>query len=143
MFSGLQLRKGGEGLGRMGALLFGAVCIGLAGSLLVACNGSREVDENSVQQMMPQFTESENSTEDGKKELELIALAENQEEAEKIAELYGIELSSFSEGVAVFTTDKALEELKELEDINGYPTLTVNTNSHQLKEFTIEADTGK
>lgn len=143
MISGLQLRKGGEGLGRMGALLFGAVCIGLTGSLLVACNGSREVDENSVQQMMPQFTESENSTEDGKKELELIALAENQEEAEKIAELYGIELSSFSEGVAVFTTDKALEELKELEDINGYPTLTVNTNSHQLKEFTIEADTGK
>lgn len=52
-------------------------------------------------------------------------------------------LSSFSEGVAVFTTDKALEELKELEDINGYPTLTVNTNSHQLKEFTIETDIGK
>lgn len=70
-------------------------------------------------------------------------MAENQEEAERIAELYGIELSSFSEGVAVFTTDKALEELKELEDINGYPTLTVNTNSHQLKEFTIETDIGK
>lgn len=33
-------------MGRMGALLFGVVCIGLAGSLLVACNRKREVDEN-------------------------------------------------------------------------------------------------
>ncbi|MDE6908882.1 MAG: hypothetical protein K2P44_00175 [Lachnospiraceae bacterium] len=129
-------------MGRMGALLFGVVCIGLAGSLLVACNRKREVDENSVQQM-PQFIESESATEDGTKELELIALAESQEEAEKIAELYGITLSSFANGVAVFTTDKDLQELKELGDINGYPTLSVNNNSYQLKEFTVETDTGK
>lgn len=127
-------------MGRMSALLFGVVCIGLFGSLLVSCNSKREVDMDSVQQMMPHFieTETENSTEEEQKELELIALAEDQEEAEQIAELYGIELSSFSDGVAVFTTDKDLQELKELEDINGYPTLTVNSNSHQLKEFTNE-----
>lgn len=127
-------------MGRISALLFGVVCIGLFGSLLVSCNSKREVDMDSVQQMMPHFIESEteNSTEEEQKELELIALAEDQEEAEQIAELYGIELSSFSDGVAVFTTDKDLQELKELEDINGYPTLTVNSNSHQLKEFTNE-----
>lgn len=34
-------------------------------------------------QQMPQFIESESATEDGTKELELIALAESQEEAEK------------------------------------------------------------
>lgn len=132
---------------RMGALLFGVVCIGLFGSLLVSCNGKRKVDMDSVQQMMPQFIETENETErsseEKPKELELIALAEDQEEAEKIAALYGIELSSFSDGVAVFTTDKDLNELKELEDINGYPTLTVNSNSHQLKEYTPEMNTSK
>ncbi len=136
-------------MGRMGTLLFGVVCIGLFGSLLVSCNGKRKVDMDSVQQMMPQFieAESENETErssgEKPKELELIALAEDQEEAEKIASLYGIALSSFSDGVAVFTTDKDLNELKELEDINGYPTLTVNSNSHQLKEFTPEMNTSK
>lgn len=132
-------------MGRMSALLFGVVCIGLFGSLLVSCNSKREVDMDSVQQMMPHFieTETENSTEEEQKELELIALAEDQEEAEQIAELYGIELSSFSDGVAVFTTDKDLQELKELEDINGYPTLTVNSNSHQLKEFTNEMNISK
>lgn len=86
-------------MGRMGALLFGVVCIGLFGSLLVSCNGKRKVDMDSVQQMMPQFIETENETErsseEKPKELELIALAEDQEEAEKIAALYGIELSSF------------------------------------------------
>ncbi len=106
---------------------------------------------SSVQQMMPQLIETEtesenaanNSAEEKQKEIELIALAEDQEEAEEIAKLYGIELSSFSDGVAVFTTDKDLQELKELEDLNGYPTLTVNSNSHQLKEFTNEMNTSK
>jgi len=135
----------------MSTLLFGVVCIGLFGSLLVSCNSKREVDMNSVQQMMPQLIETEtesenaanNSAEEKQKEIELIALAEDQEEAEEIAKLYGIELSSFSDGVAVFTTDKDLQELKELEDLNGYPTLTVNSNSHQLKEFTNEMNTSK
>ena len=135
----------------MSTLLFGVVCIGLFGSLLVSCNSKREVDMSSVQQMMPQLIETEtesenaanNSAEEKKKEIELIALAEDQEEAEEIAKLYGIELSSFSDGVAVFTTDKDLQELKELEDLNGYPTLTVNSNSHQLKEFTNEMNTSK
>ena len=135
----------------MSTLLFGVVCIGLFGSLLVSCNSKREVDMSSVQQMMPQLIETEtesenaanNSAEEKQKEIELIALAEDQEEAEEIAKLYGIELSSFSDGVAVFTTDKDLQELKELEDLNGYPTLTVISNSHQLKEFTNEMNTSK
>ena len=138
-------------MGRMSTLLFGVVCIGLFGSLLVSCNSKREVDMSSVQQMMPQLIETEtesenaanNSAEEKQKEIELIALAEDQEEAEEIAKLYGIELSSFSDGVAVFTTDKDLQELKELEDLNGYPTQTVTSNSHQLKEFTNEMNTSK
>lgn len=131
--------EGGERLRRMGGLIFGVLCIGLLGGLLASCNTKREVDENFIQQI-PQFNETENSSEDENIEIELIALAKDQEEAEKIAELYGIELDSFSEGVAVYTTDKDPQDLKELGDINGYPTLTVNNTFYQLKEFTDEDD---
>lgn len=127
---------------RMSGLIFGVICIGVFGSLLVACNGRWEVDENSIQQI-PQYIETESFSENEEKEVELIALAEDQENAEKIAELYEIELSSFSDGVAVYTTNKDPQELMELGDINGYPTLTVNNSYYQLKEFTSEVDINK
>lgn len=127
---------------RISGLILGAICIGLFGSLLVACNGRQKVDENSIQQI-PQYIETESPSEDDKKEIELIALAENQQEAEKIAELYGIELSSFSDGVAVYITDKDPQELTELGEINGYPALSVNNSYYQLKEFTSEIDINK
>lgn len=57
---------------------------------------------------------------------ELVALAETREEAEKIAELYGIELNTYSYGVATYTTDKNLKELMKLGEENDYPTLTPN-----------------
>jgi len=112
------------------------------GSLLMGCNGRRKLDESSVQKV-PQFIEMENSTEDGTKVTELIALAEDRAEAEKIAELYKIELSSFSDGVAVYTTEKDPQELMELGDNNGYPTLTVNSNHYQLETFREAADTNQ
>lgn len=127
---------------RIGGFLFGVLCIGMFGSLLMGCNGRRKLDESSVQKV-PQFIEMENSTEDGTKVTELIALAENRAEAEKIAELYKIELSSFSDGVAVYTTEKDPQELMELGDNNGYPTLTVNSNHYQLETFSEAADTNQ
>lgn len=57
---------------------------------------------------------------------ELVALADTQEEAEEIAELYGIELNSYSYGVATYTTDKSPQELIELGTEKGYPALTPN-----------------
>ena len=57
---------------------------------------------------------------------ELVALAETREEAEQIAELYGIELSTYSYGVATYITDKNLKELMKLGEENDYPTLTPN-----------------
>lgn len=65
--------------------------------------------------------ESEGST-----TTELTALADTREEAEEIAELYGIELSSYSYGVATYTTNKNLQELMELGTENNYPALTPN-----------------
>lgn len=63
---------------------------------------------------------------------ELIALADTREEAEEIAELYGIELSSYSYGVATYTTDKSTVELMELGEKNGYPALSPNNNETKL-----------
>jgi len=119
---------------RVGGFLFGVLCIGVFGSSLVACNDRRKMDESSIQKI-PQLIETENSSEVEKKETELIALAEDQTEAEKIAKLYGIELISFSDGIAVYTTDKDPQELMELGDNNGYPTLTVNSNHYQLERL--------
>lgn len=127
---------------RIGGFLFGVLCIGVFGSLLVACNGRRKLDESSVQKV-PQFMEMENSTEDGTKVTELIALAEDRAEAEKIAELYGIELSSFSDGVAVYTTEEDPQKLMELGDNNGYPALTVNSNHYQLEILSEVVDTNQ
>lgn len=61
---------------------------------------------------------------------EMTALADTREEAEKIAELYGIELSTYSYGVAVYVTDKTPEELMELGRDNHYPSLTPNSESY-------------
>lgn len=60
---------------------------------------------------------------------ELTALADTREEAEKIAELYGIKLSAYSYGVATYTTDKGLREIMDLGIENDYPTLTPNYES--------------
>ncbi len=124
---------------RIGGFLFGVLCIGMFGSLLVACNDRRKMDESSIPKIS-QFIETENASETEKKQTELIALAEDQTEAEKTAKLYGIELISFSDGVAVYTTDKDLQELMELGDNNGYPTLTVNSNHYQLERLSEVAD---
>ena len=123
--------EGGESVHRIGGVLFGVLCIGMFGSLLVACNGRQKLDESSLQQV-PQFIETEDSTEERMNVTELIALAEDE-----------IELSSFSDGIAVYTTDKDPQELMELGDNNGYPALTVNSNHYQLKKISEVTDTNQ
>lgn len=65
----------------------------------------------------------------------LTALADDLEEAEKIADLYGIELDSYSYGVAVYVTDKDVQELINLGEENDYPTLAPN---HKDKLYTVQ-----
>lgn len=76
---------------------------------------------------------SEDSESDGK--TKLTALAEDLEEAEKIADLYEIELDSYSYGVAVYVTDKDVQELIDMGEENDYPTLTPN---HKDKLHTVQ-----
>lgn len=56
----------------------------------------------------------------------LMALVETQEQAQEIAELYGIEMISCEEGVAVYATDKDPYEVIDEGDKKGYPPLSVN-----------------
>lgn len=56
----------------------------------------------------------------------LIALADSEEEAQRIAELYQIELESFDSGVAFYTTDKDVAELIKMGTENDYPPLSIN-----------------
>lgn len=67
-------------------------------------------------------TEDENSP-------QLTALADSLEEAQEIADLYGIELDSYSYGVAAYSTDKDISELLLLGEKNNYPTLAPNQKS--------------
>ncbi len=60
----------------------------------------------------------------------LMALAENEEEAQKISELYQIELVSFSYGVAVYQTDKNPHDVIKYGKEKGYPQLSINGKSY-------------
>lgn len=58
---------------------------------------------------------------------QLTALTDSLEEAQEIADLYGIELDSYSYGVAVYHTDKDISEVIQLGLDNDYPTLAPDT----------------
>lgn len=60
----------------------------------------------------------------------LTALADTLEDAQEIADLYGIELESYSYGVATYRTDKDISELMDLGLENDYPTLAPNTKNY-------------
>lgn len=58
---------------------------------------------------------------------QLTALADSLEEAQEIADLYGIELEKYSYGVATYYTDKDISELINMGMEKGYPTLAPNS----------------
>ncbi|MDE6404612.1 MAG: hypothetical protein K2M20_03035 [Lachnospiraceae bacterium] len=60
----------------------------------------------------------------------LTALADTLEDAQEIADLYGIELESYSYGVATYRTDKDISELMNLGLENDYPTLAPDTKNY-------------
>ena len=103
-------------LKRAGKRIRNLLGMGLAGCLLTACGSSASAPEPVI----PTDTAEDTAV------IELTALVSSREEAEKTATLYGIELQSFSDGVAVYSTDKDLGELNRLGEANGFPLLTPN-----------------
>lgn len=59
-------------------------------------------------------------------DMELMCLADTQEEAEEIAQAYGIELVSFDLGVAVFKSDIPYSELITYGEENDLKRLSIN-----------------
>lgn len=113
-------------------LVLGLILLAAVG--LWGCGGKKELTKVAVDDNIPKLQKLvdkndfsvESSENDGSTTTELTALADNQEEAEEIAELYGIELSSYSYRVATYTTDKNPQELIELGIENEYPALIQN-----------------
>lgn len=110
-----------------GLLLLSVLC-------LSGCGKNRELarlsadDVHSDSQFTPEWEEESSSpaNPDAKSPAQLTALADSQEAAQEIADLYGIELKSYSHGVATYTTDKNLREILDLGLENDYPELTPN-----------------
>ncbi|WP_026517875.1 hypothetical protein [Butyrivibrio sp. MC2021] len=88
-------------------------------SLLFGCGGPVKKIEPAPAAVIPAAGEYVEGA-------ELLCLAQTEEEAKKIAELYGIELVEFSYGVATFhTTENPGDVIKRgLE--KGYPELSIN-----------------
>lgn len=122
------------------AVIIGLILISAAG--LSGCGRERQLVEmterqsgNTEQEQMT-FTlperkvlssvSGDSDEEESEETTRLTALADDLEEAEKIADLYGIELDSYSYGVAVYVTDKDVQELLSLGEENDYPTLAPN-----------------
>ena len=59
-------------------------------------------------------------------ENELVGVFETEQQAQEAAELYGIELESYSYQVAVFIYEGDIMELIELGQKNGWPPLSLN-----------------
>lgn len=77
---------------------------------------------------------SDTSTGETDEATELIAVVDSQEEAEEIAELYGISLSSYAFHVAIYTTDRDASEVIAEGEEKGYPTLSRNEENYRLVE---------
>lgn len=80
--------------------------------LLTGCTGERQ----RVQPIKGSYSAQE----------PLLALVKSREEAEKLAEVYGIELVSCADGVASFFTEQEPAELIRLGKERGLPELNIN-----------------
>lgn len=68
---------------------------------------------------------------------QLTALVDTLEEAQEIADLYGIELDSYSYGVAAYRTDKDIGDLLLFGQEHDYPTLAPN-QTNEIQSNTVQ-----
>lgn len=68
----------------------------------------------------------------------LVALVDTQEEAEEIAEQYGITLTSYENGVAVYHTEEDPYNVIARGQENGYHELSVNLTRRLVNEVEMQ-----
>ena len=129
--SGKRTWQGGEVLKKViaGVVILAAVAAGVVGYHSYT---NRELKELEYREDGPVELQDLDRTVDG--EIELVAMVESQSEADEISDLYGIELKSYSYGVAVYTTDKDPAEVIRMGEEEGYPTLEINQTYYLDKE---------
>ncbi len=91
-------------------------------------NKSAQTNNTANSNVSPETASKENTSSEPApgKTIEVIALADSEEAAKSIAQMYQIDLKSYSLGVAVYTTDKEFSTLLQLGRDNDYPTLSLN-----------------
>lgn len=80
-------------------------------------NDSKTIEKNGVQYEV---------VKDAKHEIEVLAVAETEEMAKDIADLYKITYVDFRDGIAVYKTEEFFSVLEETGKENGYPELSMN-----------------
>lgn len=76
----------------------------------------------------------QDSVEEGRDNQTLISFTESREEAEELAQLYGITLQSYGQGVAVYETGEEPQEVISRGEKLGYPKLYLNMTMKALDE---------
>ena len=129
--SGKRTWQGGEVLKKViaGVVILAAVAAGVVGYHSYT---NRELKELEYREDGLGEIQDLDRTVNG--EIELVAMVESQSEADEISDLYGIELKSYSYGVAVYTTDKDPAEVIRMGEEEGYPTLEINQTYYLDKE---------
>ena len=101
----------------------------LAAALLCLCGCSRSSQTEFLpkQETEPALeTETRETIQPTVPEGQLLCVAETREEAEEIAELYGIELIRYQEELAVYSTGEDPREVIRRGQENGWPELSLN-----------------
>ena len=87
-------------------------------------------EETTVPGVTPAPEDTESVPTDVSPRGQLMALVETQEEARKLAELYGIELVEYGEQVALFHTEEDPQTVIQRGVENGWPELSLNRPAH-------------
>ena len=115
----------------IGVAFFVLLCCGLGGCFGRGIDPPKELGSD----VMPDNT-SERGGNQSYVPNELVGIFETEAEAQDAAELYGIELTSYSNKIAVFSCEGDPIELIEQGEKNGWPQLSLNRiyTTHDVKD---------
>ena len=116
-------------MNRKSKIVFGAIVLIVAVAIVLVIVLKKNVKVFVEGENLMNVVEQNNS-----EKLQLTCFVDSQQEAEEIAEAYGIEFIRFDYGVAEFQSDKSYDELTEYGKKNGLKQLSINHEQHILEE---------
>ncbi|MBQ8592536.1 MAG: hypothetical protein IJ485_07310 [Lachnospiraceae bacterium] len=107
----------------IGIVAFAVICIVIAMSVLAKQRGGIAMVFSKPEEVKMIAAPQDAIVAYGR---ELMTTVDNEEEAKEVAELYGITFVRYADGIAEYTTDRALEEVIAEGEEKGYPILSIN-----------------